>query len=327
MKTSTPSYLRALSRRTPEETAATLRPPRVPLWGLSRAAGLDSANEMPVTVADAAPPRIAEAPNVAGPGPGVEPSLVRPETAAQGISIAIASQSLTETDFFRAPQPRAVAGAPLALERRLQHDSGFAPSSRRDLSQPQTVPSPASGFTQGPIPEMKSPGEGPHSEENRQTAKPESEVDRKPATRPLQQQLHAHELVPVRDTESRLISARPSWPSEKLSRPSVNAPDEEADRAAVGMEVQVTRPSKSSSATEDRSAQPVRYMAAAGPEAGSARNLNDTPAGNNVHIGNVDIQITPLATPPVKQPARQSVSTSVPVLSRGFVTAFGLRQT
>jgi hypothetical protein len=327
LKTSRPTYLRASSRRTSEETAVTLRPPRVPLWGLSRAAGLDSANEMPVTVADAAPPRIAEVPNVPGPGPRVEPSLVRPETAAQGISIAIASKSMRETDFFHAPQPRAVAGAPLALERRLQHDSGFAPSFRRDLSQPQTARSPASGFTQGPIPEMKSLREDTHSEESRQTAKLESEVDRKPATRHLRQQVHAHELVPVRDTESRLISAQPSRPSEKLSHPSVNAPDEEADRAAVGMEVQVTRPSKPSSETEDRSAQPVRYVAAAEPEAGSARNLNDTPAGNTVHIGNVDIQITPLATPPVKQPARPSVSTSVPVLSRGFVTAFGLRQT
>jgi hypothetical protein len=61
------------------------------------------------------------------------------------------------------------------------------------------------------------------------------------------------------------------------------------------------------------------------PIAGKANSQGGTRKGNTVHIGSVDIQITPPAAP-VKSPPPQVRQRSVSVLSRGFTSSFGLRQ-
>ena len=52
----------------------------------------------------------------------------------------------------------------------------------------------------------------------------------------------------------------------------------------------------------------------------------DSPKGNNIHIGSIDIQITPPPTPPAKVVPKVSRPALTSALSRGFTSSFGLRQ-
>ena len=58
----------------------------------------------------------------------------------------------------------------------------------------------------------------------------------------------------------------------------------------------------------------------------AARNVDELPEGSRVHIGSVDIHITPAATPIAPPVARTSPPVARTVISRGFTSSFGLRQ-
>jgi hypothetical protein len=58
----------------------------------------------------------------------------------------------------------------------------------------------------------------------------------------------------------------------------------------------------------------------------SARDVDKPSEGNRVHIGSVDIHITPAATPIAPPVARTSPPVARTLISRGFTSSFGLRQ-
>ena len=58
----------------------------------------------------------------------------------------------------------------------------------------------------------------------------------------------------------------------------------------------------------------------------AARTVDEPAEGSRVHIGSVDIHITPAATPIAPPVARTSPPVARTVISRGFTSSFGLRQ-
>lgn len=91
--------------------------------------------------------------------------------------------------------------------------------------------------------------------------------------------------------------------------------------------VEATAPVETDRKKQEGQTQSLLPQTAIAPPPTSLTSQVESPKGNTVHIGSIDVQIvTPPAAPPKVAPA-VSKPGSTSALSRGFTSAFGLRQT
>lgn len=325
-----PSYFRSLTSG-PERGAPHLRPARPPLWGPSRAPDYDAPDHSIVPKPNAEPDSNREDSRVSLPA-----ESSRRERMERGSSISIRgfaqpsskAEFVTEFSTLPATEPPLVERQQRAakLEGRdqpspatLEDTTSMSAETGRDKILPQKYPeTQSSNFTK------RSRERAPFLDHEAVAIRLQPVV-----------QFHANRSL----TDSRLLQGTASQNCEASSWPDVGAGDAQPDRPAAehqgnspeafGVRLEVRKESKFEGPRDREDSlgrEPNDRLPLIERAVEPARKSDSPREGNKVHIGTVDIQIIPPATPPNQPAARQPPSVNRTMISRGFTSSYGLRQ-
>jgi hypothetical protein len=322
-----PSYFRSLTRG-PERSIPHLRPARPPLWGPSKVADYDAADQSIVPSLDVKADSDRDGSQASLPAEPSQPSQAEWESS---ISILGSAQP-----FNKSERVTEFSTLPVAQPTRVTRGQRPAKLERQDQPSPASVEVASVSAETGrdKILPQKNP-ETLFSKVTERKQERASSPDRASGANRVQPVVQSHVMRPV--TDARLSQVPSSQKSEALSKPEAHVVDAESERPApegkvsrseaLGVRLEVY---KRSDLTRDRQGSVHRdpnYRLPVIKRALEPARLGDAPPeGNKVHIGSVDIHITPPATPPPQPAARQSPSVNRTVISRGFTSSFGLRQ-
>ena len=318
------SYLRAIAGQT--APASALRPPRIPLWGRPRISGLDfpsTSLDPQATTSDSDRP-VSDL--------RAEPNPSDRSIRSSGVSIETSAPRSPESRSAKMPSLDAPPVAQVSDVQRTipRAEASSHPSSSNEVRKPDASPAVHTSTVNPMTPRLESVAS---RQETASPAGPDS--PRQKILRGEHSQAFAPQVsvnIPLQHAPHAVLSPEASLqPKIRARNAALNTTAEEEARArpeslSPRLEMHSRREAEEA---PDRRASALRQTASLFPSperaSGPTKNPDDRPSGNSIHIGSVDIHITPPPAPAPRQAPRQRTA-AVTAMSRGFMSSFGLSQ-